>query len=169
MNVFKQAIRHPARSTLFKVQLNFPGNENSQIDSFFCKGAEIPSSKLKSIGMSYMGREVFYPGDRSYDTFPVTIYNDNGYVVRRKLENWCELINTSKTNISEIDWTTVQRDMKVFQLDGQGKVLKEYTMKNAFPTSPGSKIKLDWDSNDRPEEYEVDFVFDYWESPDTSK
>lgn len=168
INTFKKAIRHPARPTHFKVQLNFPGNDSSQIDEFFCKGAQIPSSNIGPVELSYMGRKAKYPGDKTYDDWTVTIYNDDGFTIRKKLENWIELINTTKTNISESDWTKTQRDLAVFHLDGKGNILKQYFVKNAFPLTPGDAIELGWDQNDTPEEYTVAFAYDYWESPDTT-
>lgn len=169
ITAFKNAIRHPARPTHFRVQLNFPGNDNNQIDSFFCKGASVPSATMGLVEMSYMARKAKFPGDRTYDDFQITIYNDIDFTVRKKLESWLELLNSTKGNISEDDWTKTQTDMSVFHLDGKGNVIKEYTLKNAWPNTPGEIIDLGWEQNDTPEEYTVNFTYDYWESPDTTQ
>jgi len=169
INRFKKVIRHPARPTHFRVQLNFPGNDNSEIDSFFCKGAQIPTVNVGLVEMSYMARKAKFAGDKTYDDWTITIYNDDNFTIRKKLENWIELINSTTENISEIDWTETQRDLIVFHLDGKENIIKQYIMRNAYPSNPGDAIDLGWDQNDTPEEYSVTFVYDYWESPDTTK
>lgn len=170
MNVgrFKQAFRSPARPTTFRVQLNFPiAGDNSANDEFYCKGAQIPSRPIGLIEMSYQGRKVKFQGDSTFDAWNVTIYNDIDFTIRRKLERWIERVNTAKGNISYTNWQDVQANLKVFQLDGVGNVLKTYTMINAWPMSTGDPIDLDWGNNDTVEEYAVSFEYDYWES-DTS-
>lgn len=169
INAFKQRIRHPARPTHFLVQLNFPGNDNTESDQFYCKGAQIPSSNIGMVELSYMGRKAKYAGDRTYDDWSITIYNDDDFTIRKKFERWLELINTTKTNISEIDWAKIQTDMIVFHLNGQNKIIKQYIFKNAWPTMPGDAIDLAWDNNDTAEEYTVNISYDYWESPDTTR
>jgi hypothetical protein len=40
-------------------------------------------------------------------------------------------------------------------------------MVGCIPTNVGGAIALNWDTNDSPEEYTVNFAYDYWESETT--
>lgn len=164
---FTSAFGSPAKPTLFKVQLNFPNSPNEPKDVFFCKGAQLPNRTVGMIELSYMGRKSKYAGDTTFDDWTVTIYNDVGFTIKRKLERWCELINETLSNVSA-DPSLYKRDLSVYHLDGAGNVLKTYKMIGTFPSSSGDPIDLGWDNNDSPEEYSVSFIMDYWLS-DTSE
>ena len=64
-------------------------------------------------------------------------------------------------------------EVKVKQLEKHGveggQVLREYTLKHAFPTNV-SQIDLAYDSNDQVEEFTVEWQYSYWtvSTPTTS-
>lgn len=159
---FKNVIISPARPTLFKIQLNFPDGNNEEIDTVFCKGAQIPSADVGIIELSYMGRKAKYAGDKTFTDWTVTIYNDTNFTIRRKIESWSEILNSTKGNLSSTNWNNYQRNIKIFHYDGDNKVIKEYTLINAFPINTGDPIDLGWDQNDTAEEYSVTFAYDYF-------
>jgi hypothetical protein len=165
---FKANFRAPARHTLFRVQLNFPTGENSNIDKFFCKGSQLPSSDMNPIELSYMGRKTKYAGDRTFHDWMITVYNDTNFTIRDKIERWVELAGGAKTNLGEQYWDKYQTNMNVFQLDMNNDVIKEYKLVNCWPMSCGDPIDLSWDMNDTAEEYSVTFSIDYWESNTTN-
>lgn len=155
-NVFQ-----PARPTLFKVQLNFPEN-NEETDFFYCKGAQIPSKNIGLIELSFMGRKIKYHGDSTFEDWTVTVYNDRSFTIKRKLEIWGEIINKVRDNISPIVSSAYKKDFSVFHLDEQENIIKEYKLVGAFPINTGDPIELGWDQNDTPEEYAITFAYDYW-------
>ena len=54
-----------------------------------------------------------------------------------------------------------QTDVVVQQLDRDDKVLKTYTLINAFPTGLG-EIAVSYDTNDTIEDFTVDFAYEYY-------
>jgi len=164
---FKQAFYAPARPTLFKVYINFPNGDNNEKDVFFCKGTQIPTKMIGIMELSYMGRKIKYPGDATYDDWTVTIYNDVGFTIRKKLEAWTELLNGAKDNISYVDPNRWTGSAKVEHLDGEKNVIKTYNIVGIWPQSNGDAIDVGFDSNDTPEEYSVTFAIDYFETETT--
>jgi len=165
---FKTEFHQIAKPSLFEVTLVFPsGNEVAA--QFLCKGASVPTRTIGKIDLSYMGRKVVVPGDTSFSDWSVTVYNDRNFTIRRRLEEWAELINGAFTNLADtVEAHGLKRTMTVKHLDGKGFPIKTYYMIGCMPTSVGSAIDLSWERTDTAEEYSVDFAYDYWES-DTTK
>lgn len=163
---FKNNFGSPARPTLFQVQINFPTG-NTEKDTFMCKGAQVPTRTVGLIEIPYMGRRIKYAGDSTFEAWTVTVLNDNDFTIRKKLEQWAEIINGARDNISAVDPRDYKRDLKVSHLDGAGNVVKEYVFIGAYPSNVGDEIDLSWENNDQPEEYGVMFEYDYWESETT--
>jgi len=164
---YKAMFGNVARPTLFLVTLQFPTGTPLN-HSFHCKGASIPTKSNGGFAMSFMGRKVQIPGDPDYEDWTVHVYNDIGYTIRRKLEEWGELINNTKQNIGFSLLQEVKRDLLVVQLGSKQEILKSYTIVGAYPQNCGDVINLSWDTTDTPEEYSVTFKYDYWTS-DTTK
>jgi nucleoid DNA-binding protein len=164
---FKSAVQSLARPNLFQVTLTFPTGSD-EITQFLCKGASIPTRTIGNFKVKYQAsRSIVFPGDTSFSDWSVSVYNDLNYTVRKRLEAWAELINGAVDNKSEIVANNVKRNMRVDQLDGQHNIIKTYHMIGCLPTDVGGTIRLSWDSADTPEEYDVTFAYDYWESETT--
>lgn len=162
---FKANFGSPARPTLFRVYLDFPGTGKEEKDVFFCKGAQIPSRNTGKIELSYFGRKIQYAGDTTYDDWTVTIYNDVDFTIRKKLEAWAELINGAKDNRSKFRPEDYKRDLRVDHVDGEDNIIKTYTFVGAFLQTTGDPIDLSWENSDQQEEYSVNFAYDYWYDP----
>ena len=158
MNIdnFKNNFADAARPNLFEVTLS------DELDyTFYCKGASIPASTIASVDVPYMGRVIKVQGNRTYEDWTVTIYNDEKFTVRDKLETMHSNMNDAKTNKSNTLFTPV--GAKVVQLGLDGGKGRTYTFSGLFPTEIGS-IELSWDSNDTVEEYTVTFAYNFWEA-----
>jgi hypothetical protein len=160
-----------ARPNLFEVELaNLPGNIPWNADNFrfMCKAAALPAQNIASIDVPFRGRIFKVAGDRTIDTWTVTIINDEGFVLRNAFEQWSELIAKLDTNLGATDPSAYMVNAKVYQLgrgstlssqDSSGNansVLKEYEFIDIFPTSI-SAIDLSYDSSDTIEEFTVEF------------
>ena len=97
VNNFVNALRGGgARANQFRV--SFPALEGSSGQmEFFCRGAQIPAVTMGEVTIPYRGRQIFLPGDRTYDAWTVTIFNDTGFSVRGALERW-------QNEIQNIGW-----------------------------------------------------------------
>jgi hypothetical protein len=163
---FRSAVNSLSRPNLFQVTLVFPTGSES-IMQFLCKASEVPTRTIGNFKVGYMGRKIVFPGDSSFDDWSVEVYNDLNFTIRKKLEEWAELVNGAVDNISTINANDVKRNMRVDHLDGKHNIIKTYHMVGCIPTNVGGAIALNWDTNDSPEEYTVNFAYDYWESETT--
>lgn len=161
-----------ARPNLFEVEMaTLPaGVTGWDADNFryMCKAANLPAQNIGSIDVPFRGRTFKVAGDRTIDTWTVTIINDEGFALRKAFEQWSELIAKLDTNIGATSPDAYMVNAKVFQLgrgaspsstgnDGNANaVLAEYEFIDIFPTSV-SAIDLSYDSSDAIEEFTVEF------------
>ena len=77
-----------ARPNLFEVELTtLPAVIEWNADSFryMCKAAALPASNVAAIDVPFRGRIFKVAGDRTFDTWTVTIINDEGFILRLSL------------------------------------------------------------------------------------
>jgi hypothetical protein len=161
-----------ARPNLFEVELaKLPdGISGWDADNFryMCKAAALPASNIASIDVPFRGRIFKVAGDRTFDTWTVTIINDEGFRLRNAFEDWMEKISKLSNNLGATNPEAYMVDATVYQLgrgsiasskDNTGSansVLSTYTFESIFPTNI-SAIDLSYDSSDTIEEFTVEF------------
>ena len=171
-----------ARPNLFQVDLtSFPGSgdEGYDSDSFsvLCKAAQLPASNVASIDVPFRGRIFKVAGDRTFDTWTVTVINDNDFVIRAAMERWMQEIAQYADGSGLLNPADYQIDAVVKQFSrlntdpnarrGEGlETIKKYKFYGIFPTNI-SAIDLSYDTSDTIEEFTVEFQVQYW-SPDNS-
>ena len=169
---FKSAlIGGGARPNLFEVELTtLPTgiSWNSENFRFMCKAANLPAQNIAAIDIPFRGRIFKVAGDRTIDTWTVTIINDESFELRNAMEQWTEVIAKLDNNLGATSPDAYMTNAKVFQLgrgsqkastnsDGSSNaVLKEYEFIDIFPTSV-SEIALSYDTGDTIEEFDVEF------------
>ena len=161
-----------ARPNLFEVELTKLPDGITGWDAdnfrFMCKAAALPAQNVASIDVPFRGRIFKVAGDRTIDTWTVTIINDEGFLLRTAFEAWSNLIANLDTNLGATSPAAYMRNAKVYQL-GRGEkpaskdstgsknaVLKEYEFIDIFPTNV-SQIDVSYDSGDTIEEFTVEF------------
>jgi hypothetical protein len=167
---FKSKLRGGgARANLFKVTLNFPSFAGGDVEltSFMCKGANLPASIIAPIPVPFRGRQLVIAGDRTFEPWQVTVFNDTGFEVRNAMERWMNGINSHSQNAGIANPIDYQADLFVEQLDKNGASLKRYDFRGCFPTNV-SAIELAYETNDQIEEFTVEFQIQYWEANTTS-
>ena len=169
---FKQAlIGGGARPNLFEVELTtLPNGVSWDADNFryMCKASSLPASNIAAIDVPFRGRIFKVAGDRTIETWSVTIINDEDFKLRNAFEQWMEQIAKLDNNLGATLPESYMTNATVYQLgrgstksstnsDGTNNaVLKEYEFVDIFPTSI-SAIDLSYDSSDTIEEFTVDF------------
>ena len=144
-----------ARANQFKV--DFPALGVGM--EFLARSAQIPALTIGEIAVPYRGRQIFVPGDRTYDAWTLTVFNDTGFSIRSKLEGWANNIQNIGATVDQKG--VVYRDAEVQQLSRDGSsVLRAYHLYGVWPTTIDA-IDLAWDTNDTIEEYGVTFRFNY--------
>jgi len=136
--------------------------------AFLCKAANLPAQNIASIDVPFRGRIFKVAGDRTIDTWTITIINDEDFRLRRAMEFWTEQIASLDTNLGATSPNAYMAAAKVYQLgrgssprstDNSGdsnSVLAEYEFVDIFPTEV-SAIDLSYDSSDTIEEFTVTF------------
>lgn len=170
INSFKQngLVYGGARPSLFNVYLSVPtgiGIDNVSVDKFrfACRGASLPASSVASIEVPYFGRKIKVAGDRTFEDWTVTVYNDEDFGVRSMFETWSNALNRMVSNVRDPSLAAEQykTDFEIIQYGKDGTELRSYQLVGAFPTQIGA-IELDWDSANQVEIFTVNFAFDYW-------
>lgn len=158
-----------ARSNLFRVLINYPlfAGGDAEETSFMCRASSLPGSTMEAIAVPFRGREVKVAGDRSFDIWSVTVYNDTNFGTRNAMERWMNGINAHQSNTGFTNPIDYQTDLIVDQLDRDESVIKRYNLRGCFPTNI-SPIDLSYDQAAAIEEFSVDFQVQYWESTTTS-
>lgn len=169
INDFKaQMIDGGARSNQFYVQLQFPtwvpfGMVQGQRAQFLCKAAQLPASTIADVEVQYRGRQIHFAGERTFQPWIVTILNDSTFGIRNALEAWQAGIQDYDLTTGMLPPSSYQVDMSVYQLDRNGNELKMYQFADTYPSTI-STIQLSFDQPNVIEEYEVEFVYNYFTS-----
>ena len=169
---FKASLKHGgARPSLFKVIFDYPSGipDPPTKASFLVKATTIPASTIGSYDVFYHGKAIHVAGDRTFDTWDTTIFNDEDFGIRNTLENWMAAISNHKLNTrdkgifntSEGDVAKYKSTLKVQQFSKAGKVLRTYTFVGAWPSAL-STINLDWATASEIEEFTCTWVYDSW-------
>lgn len=164
-----------ARPNLFEVELNFPTSLNAQnIDDakepsqFLVKAAALPASNITPIDVPFRGRILKLAGERTFDTWTVTVLNDTDFKIRTAFEQWMNGISKLDDATGEVNPETYSQSAKVFQLDRSGDVMREYEFYGLFPTNI-SQIDLSMDSADTVEEFTVELQVLWWKANASTK
>lgn len=172
------------RPNLFEVELAFPTTvEQSDTDlvdkvRFLVKSAALPASNISPIEVPFRGRILKIAGDRTFDTWTITVINDKEFRIRNAFERWMNFISKHGDNSGEVDPNIYQEDAYVYQLarapvnnDAEVSsastipILRAYKFYGVFPTNI-SQIDLSYDSTDTIEEFTVELQVQWWEAQD---
>lgn len=161
-----------ARPNLFEVELTTPPAGVTGWDkekfAYMCKAAALPASNIAAIDVPFRGRIFKVAGDRTFDTWTVTIINDEDFKLRSAFEEWMNIISKLDNNLGATNPGAYMCDATVYQLgrgstassqDSTGSdnsILKTYKFIDIFPTNI-SQIDLSYDSSDTIEEFTVEF------------
>jgi hypothetical protein len=178
-----------ARPNLFEVNVTFPngngfrqdlqgdgGRFNSRVATdftFLCKSAALPASNVAPIDVPFRGRILKVAGDRTFDTWTITVINDN-FSIRRSFESWMQNIaqysdhSGLNSPIAYMGQASVYQlgrarssEQRVSDSDSQAPVLAQYRFVDIFPTNI-SQIDLSYDTSDTIEEFTVEFQVQYY-------
>lgn len=180
---FKKALAGGgARPNLFEVAIptlpegvNYEnGNDGQANFSMLCKAAALPASNIAPIDVPFRGRIFKVAGDRTFDTWTVTIINDQDFVIRNVMETWMQKIGQYGDGSGATDPNDYMVDAYVKQLKrspsatgfntpvGTGlEAAALYKFYDIFPTNI-SQIDLSYDTSDTIEEFTVEFQVQYW-------
>ena len=152
-----------ARPNQFQVSLTFPqyvqsGSVATKKAAFLISVAELPGQTIGLAPVYYRGRLVKMAGDREFAPFNCTVINDSGFAIRTALEQWMDGMENLQNKRGRVNPAQYQSDMQIFQLDRNGAILKQYTLRGSFPVEIGP-VALDFGSNDQLSTFGVSFQY----------
>jgi len=156
-----------ARANLFEVVMAFPdaaqpGSVVLDKIRFLAKAAQLPASNVAQIEVPFRGRVLKIAGDRTFDTWTVTVINDTDFSIRSAFENWINTMNRGSDNTGLTNPADYQADAYVYQLDRSGSVLRQYHFYDVFPTQV-TPIELSYDAQGI-EEFQVELQVQWREA-----
>jgi hypothetical protein len=157
-----------ARPNLFEVELAFPSavaidNDVLQKARFLVKAAALPASTIANIDIPFRGRILKIAGDRTFETWTITVINDVDFSIRSAFEKWMNAINKMTDGTGLTNPVDYQKDAIVKQLDRDGSLLRSYKFWDIFPTNI-STIDLSYETTDTIQEFTVELQVHYWEA-----
>ncbi len=155
-----------ARANLFEVVLTFPDLVQPATDvldksRFLVKAARLPASNISPIDVAFRGRILKIAGDRTFDSWSITVINDTDFAIRSAFENWMNTINRLSDNTGVVNPADYQADCYVYQLDRDGQALRSYRFFDTFPTQVGP-IELSYEATGI-QEFTVELQVQYLE------
>lgn len=133
---------------------------------FLIKAASLPASTINEIPVPFRGRQLFIPGDRTFEPWTITVINDTDFDIRNAFEAWSNGINAHTGNVGPEGLAGITQTWEVDQLNRQGAVIKSYTFEGCWPQSIDA-IDLSFESVDTIEEFTVQMRYQYWRSNTT--
>ena len=157
-----------ARPNLFEVELAFPeeiaiDNDVKEKARFLVKAAALPASNITPIDVNFRGRILKIAGDRTFDTWTITVINDTDFAIRSAFEKWMNSINRLSDATGTNNPADYQEDAYVHQLDRDGSTLRTYSFYDVFPTQI-SQVDLSYETVDTIQEFTVELQVLYYES-----
>ena len=157
-----------ARPNLFEVELAFPDSiaidkDVKEKSRFLVKAAALPASNITPIDVNFRGRILKIAGDRTFDTWTVTVINDTDFAIRSAFEKWMNVINRLSDATGINNPADYQQDAFIHQLDRDGSTLRTYKFFDVFPTNL-SQMDLSYETTDTIEEFTVELQVLYYES-----
>ena len=148
-----------ARPNLFKVEIPYLGRDFE----FKCRATSLPPAILEKLEVSYQNRKYNIGGDRTFEDWTVTVYNDQTHATRTQFIDWqARGAGIGKEITGEVP-SAYKQVGTISQLDRNGEVTAVVNVYGIFPTQVG-EIALDWDTNNEVESFEVTLAVDYWQA-----
>ena len=161
----KQALGTGVRSNLFRIVINKPpaiAIPDQDKLSLLVRAAQIPGTSLTPIEVPFRGARLKIPGDRTFDPWTVTIYNDQNMQYRTLFETWSNGLKGFVSNVSSADPSEYYCGIDVYQLDNQGNEIgTAWQLVDAWPGDI-TAIDLSSDNENTVSDFSITFQYQYW-------
>lgn len=147
-----------ARPNLFEVEIPYLG----QNFKLMCKAATVPAATVEKIAVGYQNRKINIAGDRVYDDWTITVFNDDAHKIRDAIVAWNAMTHGTGSAITGATPAQYKKQAIVRQLNRNTESTSEKTLYGIFPTNVG-EVTLDWEQNNEVETFEVTFAIDWVE------
>lgn len=159
------------RPNRFIVRGTYPPGVGGSSDKFdvYVKAADLPTSTIGPIPVTWQGRIVKFSGERVYTDWAISVYDSSNNVdsLRVNLEKWIEAMDGRNTHQINYDltstWSVSYNDMSKAISDGSFS--NTIHLMHCFPVEIGP-VQLNYDLSDTFSEFTVVLAYDFW-TPDS--
>jgi hypothetical protein len=156
-----------ARANQFEVNITGAPVGIPQEFRFLCKASSIPALTVPEIEVNYRGRKIYVAGDRTYDTWGITVVSDRDQMMRGAFEDWQNHLSdlgaiSNRTGIGDTP-SRYYADAIVKQKDRNDNTLRTYKLIDVWPTTVDA-IEFSHDTENTILEFGVTFRFNYMQA-----
>jgi len=162
INQFKQAFKGGVRPNLFRMNLTTGAGVAFSDLEFLVKSSQLPGMTVEKIEVPYQGRMLAVPGDRTWEDWTVTMYNDPDWRNRGAMEAWMGRISAhsgAHTSFNRNQQEQQYGTARVSQLDRQGQTIRTYQM-DVLPTTLAA-IDVSHETQNEVQEFECTFAVNW--------
>jgi len=157
----------------FKANLIGAGPRNNRFEvfiprtaskiQFLCKTAALPGQTITPLELKYKGLSIKMAGDRTFEDWSVTIYNDTEFSARTAVEQWMQdIVPLADSTLTSTGYEYMVDKATVTQLGRDDAVLATYEFYNMWPTTLAA-IELDTEGGDALTTSDVTFAYSHFE------
>ena len=132
--------------------------------SYLCRAAQLPAAAVNAVEVKTPGgRSIKLAGERTFEPWNITVYNDTAMVMRRRFEAWqsqCAQYG-NPLGADPLD-AYGKSDWVVTQLSRSGVAVRSYQFFNMWPQSLGA-IDLNFEDAGSIEEFEVTMEYSHYQ------
>jgi len=165
IETFKNALYFGgARANYYIVDGNLPDGAAENDLKFLCRAASLPVANVNVVDvMTPGGRKIKLSGERTFDNWTITVYNDTNMVMRKSFEFWQAKsgVYSSPIAFDALENYASVNGWSVTQLNRKGGRVHGYNFYNCWPARLG-EIALSYDEAGSIEEFEVELAFSHY-------
>lgn len=131
---------------------------------FLCRAASLPAATVTAVPVKTPGgREIKLAGERTFEPWSITVYNDTQMVMRRRFEAWqAACANYGNPLGADALDAYGRSDWVVTQLSRSGIAVRSYNFYNLWPQAIAG-IDLNFEDAGNIEEFEVTMEYSHYE------
>lgn len=160
---FRNTVRGIQRATLFDVDVVFGGGFDTANFKFTCKTASIPASTFGKIEVPFMGRKVYFNGDRQYMEWNTTVIVDNDWKSYTNIYNWHQAMNGARNNKATSKYMPDFKGTAVITAYAQDGTPNFAMRLDGFFPVDMQELQMSWDQTDSTADLTVVWSYDFSE------
>jgi len=129
---------------------------------FLIHAASLPQQQIGESSITYQGMVIKLAGDRTFETWGTSVYNDNDFSVRTAVEQWMQEIVPLDASSGTIGFDYMEDRATVSQLDRADNIIATYEFFNMWPSTLAA-ITLDSSGADDVEKFDVTWSYSHFE------
>lgn len=159
---YRKLIDNFSRPYLFLIEIPYIGKVSPNTVTIFCSSTSLPEFKIETSQIKFQDQRLNVGSVSRFETpWVVEFLLDEQHSLRNALIQWGQMIYNVSSNSHGSPSSYKADNLKVVQLDRNGKVICGCTFVGAFPTQIGP-VQFSSGSSSEVSKFEAQFTYDYW-------